>query len=266
MGRITSLAVIVFGGLWIAGVVCGSAAAGEQPAPAEAGVWQKHEFKFQYMGFTSTYSCDGLADQLQRLLIAAGARPDSKAKPGACAASFGRPDKFANADLVFYTLAPAGTDGVTGEPGAGRWTTVSIAAHSPHQLQTGDCELVEQFRDQVLKTMFTLRNLSDNTRCVPHQESGSLVSLQFATFAGVAGAQPPAMAAVATPPSRVFVYPQRGQSPQQQASDRSECDASAMSQSGFDPANSGGLDAASKRDAYTRALGSCLEGRGYTVK
>ena len=30
------------------------------------------------MGFTSTYSCDGLASKLKLLLIASGARPDAK--------------------------------------------------------------------------------------------------------------------------------------------------------------------------------------------
>jgi hypothetical protein len=41
------------------------------------------------MGFTSTYSCDGLADKIKVLLIAAGARRDSKSRPGACASGFG---------------------------------------------------------------------------------------------------------------------------------------------------------------------------------
>ena len=59
------------------------------------------------MGFTTTYSCDGLADKLRMLLLAAGARADVKSQPGACAAPFGRPDKFARADLTFSTLAPA---------------------------------------------------------------------------------------------------------------------------------------------------------------
>ena len=65
------------------------------------GVWQNHKYTFQFMGFTTTYSCDGLADKLRKLLLAAGARSDVKSQPGACAAGFGRPDKFARADLDF---------------------------------------------------------------------------------------------------------------------------------------------------------------------
>src|ERR1700678_4217113 len=95
-------------------VVCallltGASLADEAPLPAThvPGSWQKHQYSFAFLGFTSTYSCDGLADKLKKLLLAAGARKDVKSQPGACASSFGRPDKFARADLTFYTLAPA---------------------------------------------------------------------------------------------------------------------------------------------------------------
>src|ERR1700684_2037669 len=145
------------------------------PPPAAAapvpGVWQKHQYSFVFMGFTSTYSCDGLASKLKLLLTAAGARRDSKAQPGACASGFGRPDKFARADLTFYTLAP--TDGTSADAKPiGTWRAVSLSNRSPRVLSTGDCNLVEQSRSNVLP-MFTTRNIVDNTTCVPHQESGS---------------------------------------------------------------------------------------------
>jgi len=112
-------------------------------SPPDRGVWQKHQYSFVFMGFTSTYSCDGLADKVKVLLIAAGARPDSKSRPGACASGFGRPDKFARADLTFYTLAPV-TDAASsdGKPIDGTWRSVSFSARSPRELSTGDCELV----------------------------------------------------------------------------------------------------------------------------
>jgi hypothetical protein len=145
-----------------------------------AGVWQKHQYSFVAMGFTSTYSCDGLADKLKRLLIAAGARADAKAQSGPCAEGFGRVDKLARADLVFYTLAPAA--GPSDGPSiAGVWRPVALAARSPRELALGDCELVEQFRSQVLPK-FTTRNLVDQTTCVPHQDSGSIINLKFESF------------------------------------------------------------------------------------
>ncbi len=149
----------------------------------ERGVWHKHEYSFAYMGFTSKYSCDGLADKIKLLLIAAGARQDAKSRPGACAEGFGRPDRFARANLTFYTLAPNGADTATdGKAVAGVWRSVSFADRSPRELSTGDCELVEQFRNNVLP-MFNTRNVDYRTTCVPHQISGSVIRLQFESFA-----------------------------------------------------------------------------------
>ena len=155
----------------------------DEPSARERGVWQKHEYSFVFLGFTSTYSCDGLADKIKLLLTAAGARPDSKSQAGACPNGFGRPDKFARADLTFYTLAPSGTDTPPGtKPVDGVWRPVSIADRSPRELGLGDCELVEQFRDNVLP-MFATRNIDDHTTCVPNQYSGSLIALRFESLA-----------------------------------------------------------------------------------
>ena|SRR5580698_9177408 len=155
-------------------------------AAPEQGVWQKHEYNFAYMGFTSTYSCDGLADKLKLLLIAAGARKDAKSQPGACASGFGRPDKFARASLTFYTLAPGSGDGSAegggdGKPLGGTWRSVAISDRSPRELRVGDCELVEQFRNNVLP-LFTTRAVENHTTCIPHQESGSTINLKFESF------------------------------------------------------------------------------------
>jgi hypothetical protein len=161
----------------------------DEPAAApDVGVWQKHEYSFRYMGFTATYSCDGLADKLKLLLIAAGARQDAKSQPGACASGFGRPDKFANATLTFYTLAPAGADTpADAKPVNGVWRPVALSARSPRELALGDCEVVEQFRNSVLP-MFTTRNLVNHTSCVPHQLSGSNIDLRFESLAAPSAA------------------------------------------------------------------------------
>jgi hypothetical protein len=193
------------------------AAAGDAPATAQATAqaqiaasWQKHQYSFQYMGFTSTYSCDGLADKLKVLLLAAGARADAKSRPGACASGYGRPDKFARADLTFYTLQPLDAEPVKDlgaandsraastppppadqtKPVAAVWRPVAFAAFSPRELRVGDCELVEQFRHEVLP-LFTARNVESDTTCIPHQESGSVINLKFEALV----AAPPAGAA-----------------------------------------------------------------------
>lgn len=160
--------------------------AAEGAPDAGPGTWQSHKYTFQFLGFTSTYSCDGLADKLRIVLLAAGARSDVKSTPGACASGFGRPDKFARADLTFYTLTPADSGAAAGAGVQGVWRPVAFASRQPRQLALGDCELMEQFRQQVLP-MFTTRNVVSNTTCIPHQESGSNIDLRFDSFTAVPG-------------------------------------------------------------------------------
>jgi hypothetical protein len=169
-------------------VLLSSAALADPPQSAsthDPGSWQKHQYSFAFMGFTTTYSCDGLADKLKLVLLAAGARADAKSQPGVCAAPYGRPDKFARADLTFYTLAPDGHDTADSKPADGVWRRVRLSDRSPRELRIGDCELVDQFREQVLP-MFTTRNVENRTTCIPHQESGSVIDLKFESFAAPA--------------------------------------------------------------------------------
>ncbi len=83
---------------------------------------------------------------------------------------------------------------------------------------------------------------------------------------------PPTTQSPVPPPSGddLYVYPQSGQSADQQATDKYECHKWANSQSGFDPTQSGGGVAPEQsdtaRDNYQRALRACLEGRGYSVR
>lgn len=179
----SGLAALLAGALLLSAA---SRADDSAPSSGGPGTWQSHKYTFQFLGFTTTYSCDGLADKLRIVLLAAGARSDVKSVPGACASGFGRPDKFARADLTFYTLTPADSSTAAGGGVQGMWRPVAFAARKPQQLALGDCELIEQFRQQVLP-MFTTRNVVSNTTCIPHQESGSNIDLKFDAFAAVPG-------------------------------------------------------------------------------
>jgi len=72
------------------------------------------------------------------------------------------------------------------------------------------------------------------------------------------------------PVEQMFIYPRLGQSEQQQADDRYACHRWAVDQTGFDPTQPPGSASANqrieKRADYQRAMGACLDGRGYTVK
>ena len=69
---------------------------------------------------------------------------------------------------------------------------------------------------------------------------------------------------------RIFVYPRQGQSEELQAKDRYECHSWAVSQTHYDPTQpaSGTPEAQlnQMRADYKRAMGACLDGRGYTMK
>lgn len=85
--------------------------------------------------------------------------------------------------------------------------------------------------------------------------------------------QPPTGSSVPTPsssPDQFYVYPKKGQSPEQQAKDRYECHRWAVGKTGFDPSqpsgNLSGSDLTAKRADYRRAIEACLDARGYSVK
>lgn len=62
----------------------------------------------------------------------------------------------------------------------------------------------------------------------------------------------------------LFAYPTKGQSADQQKTDRYECHSWAVTQSGYDPTAGAATDTP-KSDDYQRAEAACLEGRGYSV-
>lgn len=69
---------------------------------------------------------------------------------------------------------------------------------------------------------------------------------------------------------QMYIYPQNGQSAEQQASDKYECHKWASSQTGFDPTQAGGAvppdQLEGRRSDYRRAMIACLEGRGYSAR
>jgi hypothetical protein len=74
----------------------------------------------------------------------------------------------------------------------------------------------------------------------------------------------------APPGDELYIYPQSGQSDEQQASDKYDCHKWASTQTGFDPTQSAGgvppEQTQPKRAEYQRAIRACLEGRGYSVR
>jgi hypothetical protein len=80
----------------------------------------------------------------------------------------------------------------------------------------------------------------------------------------------PASSVPQLPAERLFVYPRKGQSEEQQAKDRYECHLWAVGQIGWDPTQPTGVVPEAqmnrKRADYKRAMGACLDAHDYTVK
>jgi hypothetical protein len=110
---------------------------------------------------------------------------------------------FARADLTFYTLAPAGAGKSDAPPVEGVWRPVTITYLKPRDVGRGDCELVEQFKSDVLP-MFATRNVANHTSCIPHQEAGSNIDLEFESLSAAkpAKSSTPGAPSAAAPSSR----------------------------------------------------------------
>jgi hypothetical protein len=130
-----------------------------------SGAWQHHQLTFSYFGFTTLYTCDGLEDQVRRILLHLGARKDVKVSAGGCPGPFSTPSRNALVTLDFYTLAPAAD---ASDPVQARWTELELTPHRPGFMGDGDCELVQEMKDLITHN-FSLRDVDYRTSCVPHQ-------------------------------------------------------------------------------------------------
>ncbi len=153
----------------IAGVVPNSGFGATDPQTQPA-VWTPKETQFVSMGFTTLYSCDGLRDKVQAILLDLGARKDDlKVREYGCSAPEGRPSRVAGVSIKMSVLTPA-TDAQSPSVVPAYWKTVELRGNGSRYLDPGDCELVDQVRQQVLP-LFTTRNVEADIHCTPHQLS-----------------------------------------------------------------------------------------------
>ena len=146
----------------------GWAAETEDRLPA---VWKTREFTFNFLGFTSRYSCVGLRDQVEQALLTLGARHDLIVTPYPCI-GLGKPEFAPSLQIKLSALEPAPTTATDGTVET-RWKTVSLGG--PGKLNPDECELADQITREILP-LFTTRNLKTKNDCVPHQEStGSIL-------------------------------------------------------------------------------------------
>ena len=169
-----------FARLWLASALivastvataAGSNDPAAQTATAISGKWAPRKLHFTYVGFTASYTCDGLRDQMKQILLQLGARKDLVVKPSGCTRLEG-PEPFPGVDATFSVLEPAGDDPGTAKSQGlpARWDKVTLDSDTHGRTRSGGCELIEQVKKSVL-SLFTTRNLTYSSDCFPHAES-----------------------------------------------------------------------------------------------
>ena len=141
-------------------------------AGAPAAHWVQRKLDFTYMGFTTKYTCDGLRDDVRELLVALGARKkDLQIHSTGCTKLIG-PEPFPGVSATFWVLVPVTPEDV-GKVGEGaaeatQWQNVNLLTVTQVANDQGQCELLEQLKNDALR-LFTTRNLHFRATCVPHQ-------------------------------------------------------------------------------------------------
>lgn len=188
-----SAALVVAASLLATGPVRAQQAAVAATGTVNA-LWVEREINFNFSGFTSYYSCDGLRAKLEWLLGELGARPGFKVRTRGCVRLSG-PEVFPGATIVATVpleatpelLAELAADAARRELAArakgGSAPVPEAAAQFPARvkrvefssargnfdgLQDGDCELMEQARRQLFPQL-GVRVVEGQISCTPKQ-------------------------------------------------------------------------------------------------
>jgi hypothetical protein len=156
----------------VAALTCASAWANPQSEPsagagAVSAVWAPKQLNFNYRGFTTIYSCDGLQEKMRRILLRLGARADLQVRGYGCTRLAG-PDLLAGVSIRMNVLQPA--VGQAGQAMPAHWEKVNLLTDYDNRDPidaSGDCDLINEIRHQVLP-LFATRNVDYSATCELH--------------------------------------------------------------------------------------------------
>jgi hypothetical protein len=149
------------------GLGLGASAAPAPNSNSEASTWQHRKAKFDFLGFTSAYTCDGLEGKVGLILKFFGAR-DPKVDASGCPLGPNSLSHLVWVNVEFDTLAAAPADAPSGDIVQARWTPFRLNAQRPFFMDEGDCELIDRMKPMLVAN-FSLRNLSYDAVCTPHE-------------------------------------------------------------------------------------------------
>ncbi|WP_153067448.1 hypothetical protein [Steroidobacter cummioxidans] len=148
-------------------------------------VWKAQQVNFEYRGYSTIYNCRSLEDKLQMILRSVGAHDDLRLQSYVCDEQLNiarfqismQSPVIASEETVRELTTRDSRDQLVARlngqqlPGAADlerfaavWKTVSFAHDRHMRLERGDCELVQQLRQQILPRM-SVQIVKDNVRC-----------------------------------------------------------------------------------------------------
>ena len=150
-----------------------TALCGAQPAApvapgapsVQAAVWTPKELEFQYVGFTTKYTCEGLLQKMKGVLAMLGARQLQVRSAGCLGTP--APETVTGVHIKMNVLQPA-AGGAKGEAVPALWQPVDLLARRHPVDAAADCELIEQIKLKILP-LFATRNLQYSSTCEAHQ-------------------------------------------------------------------------------------------------
>lgn len=135
-------------------------------APAvQAAVWTPKELLFQYVGFTTKYTCDGFHQKMKSLLSMLGAR-QLQVRSAGCVGG-GGPETVTGVHIKMNVLQPL-AGGATDAAVPALWQPVDLLARRDPVDAAADCELIEQIKLKILP-LFATRNVQYSSACAAHQ-------------------------------------------------------------------------------------------------
>jgi hypothetical protein len=169
----------------LTGVAISSAAAAPQAQSSQsssesavnqpqAAVWQAYELQFHYFAAHTYYSCSGLENRLEAMLRQLGAAKDINVMVTGC---FGTADVGNMLSARIKTRMPAAAGEAPSDSFQATSKLVVLRSGRAGDNAGGDCELLEQVRDQILPAL-KLKLVKDDLNCVPGMANSPSRSLQ----------------------------------------------------------------------------------------
>ena len=168
-------------------------------------IWKPIDTVFTYSGFTSYYSCDGLADRVRDVLRQLGARNLRVYGLGCGPSSIGptvipsvrimgeipvaaTPEAMMEVAKAREQHIKGDNTAKTGSAPPGEFTairhTVTLSNRRDVGIETGDCELLEQLKGRLFPEI-GVKVISANLHCTPHQVDIATKTVEVETLTPV---------------------------------------------------------------------------------